>query len=417
MVYIFSNIHHFKNDSAYYRALMDSGFNKGDTFVFLNTSEPFFHGLDCFCMFGKCVFMHRTKYMDDSSHGHWGKKRVDDFKRAHVNFSRYYSESFTVGDSGRIYKNGDMIFKVEVPEYPRGCRPTTGYIVAKYFENTVGISNIVLVNFLASNDNSTKKANGHAWGFEEKALKKFNHLNIMPDEQYESFVYGENINLHRWDGMVATCAHNNPELVDALIKSVVKNSPSIKKIVVFDNSPKIPFVLSREYGINVEVIDNTKGRILNGNMYSKLGGSVNHTCAIQWIIDNYRRDFVLLDSDTIVKKDLSEIADTRYAAVGKLHRNRFTFITRLAPFCLYINSPLIIDNGIKFFDADFMAGISKGIEGQFDTGGAFLKNIRESCLEFLEIDDSEYIFHMGHASWKSGNDVESFLETYKNWYE
>ena len=58
-----------------------------------------------------------------------------------------------------------------------------------------------------------------------------------------------------------TVNFNTPELVDALIKSIYKNSGIPKEdinIIVFDNSDKRPFVSN-----DVTVIDNTKGQIIN----------------------------------------------------------------------------------------------------------------------------------------------------------
>ena len=58
-----------------------------------------------------------------------------------------------------------------------------------------------------------------------------------------------------------TVNFNTPELVDALIKSIYKNSGVPEKdinIIVFDNSDKRPFVSDK-----VTVLDNTKGQIID----------------------------------------------------------------------------------------------------------------------------------------------------------
>ena len=200
---------------------------------------------------------------------------------------------------------------------------------------------------------------------------------------------------------------NTQNLTEACIKSVNKFSPGCN-IYVFDNSDKEPFVNTFE---NVTVLDNTKGLIIDFDEWlgkypsskksreaTKIHGSAKHCYTIEKCISLIPDGFILLDSDVLLKKDVTELIDEDCAYVAAVENEPRTTIKRVVPFVCYINSKMCLENDIHFFDENYMHGLMKTIKGErYDTGAAFY--IHAKKYKTREINYHDYVVHFKGGSW------------------
>jgi len=221
--------------------------------------------------------------------------------------------------------------------------------------------------------------------------------------------------------MVNICIvhYNTPLLTECLVKSINKFTPD-SKIYIFDNSDKDPFVYKQD---NIVYYDNTKGQIIDFNKWlnsfpskekslAKKNGyaSAKHCYTIDKCIELIDKNFILLDSDVLLKRDISDFVNDNVIAVGKTEfqtncKNPAQHkIERLLPYICYINVNLYKENGCKYFDKEYMNGLYFSEEGElYDTGAGFLKSIREKNLQIQNLDIYKYIVHYGAGSWNYKN--------------
>lgn len=202
--------------------------------------------------------------------------------------------------------------------------------------------------------------------------------------------------------------YNTPALTTCLIKSINKYTPGTT-IYVFDNSDKKPF---KNIFDNVIVFDNTKGQIINFDEWlkkypdrKKSAGAVNnfgsakHCYTIQKCIELIDENFVLLDSDILLRKDISGIWDGRYVWVGGVekwsaHLNR----KRACPFLLYLNVEKMKEKNITFFSDTHMFGLKNGNRcEEYDTGCWLYEQTGEKSRRVIKY--QEYITHFRAGSW------------------
>lgn len=213
------------------------------------------------------------------------------------------------------------------------------------------------------------------------------------------------------DKVVAIVHYNTQELTAAAIRSLEKHTPGTQ-ILVFDNSDKTPFDAA---GIeaDVQIIDNTQGQLINFNRWlaafpdkqpDPAGyGSAKHCLSVQWLFDHRRRHFVLMDSDVIVKSDISPLWDEAVAWKGVVenHRSRFGTVRRVHPCLCYINMPMIHEAGVTYFNRDKMFALSADKPANaYDTGCWFLEDCERHNLPGVAIDLADYAEHMRSGSWK-----------------
>lgn len=208
--------------------------------------------------------------------------------------------------------------------------------------------------------------------------------------------------------------YNTPELTTALCCSINKFCKNTE-IIIFDNSDKLPF--NANIFNNVSIIDNTKNNLINfeervanfikNNGYSqslyvteKRGsnfGSYKHAITVDYLIKTMNEDFILLDSDVLLKQDILKIVDTNSAFVGSIRQNN----VRLYPFIIYFNIEKIQKSGISFCDD---VNIFPNYKTEMnDTGGSFLQEALKLNLPYNKIDYNDYIVHYGNGSWKENS--------------
>lgn len=207
--------------------------------------------------------------------------------------------------------------------------------------------------------------------------------------------------------------YNTPVLTEHLIKSINKFTPN-SRIYIFDNSDKETFEIKQE---NITYFDNTKGRIINFDKWlqnypnrHKSGGRLNkwgsakHAYTVEKCISLIPDGFILLDSDVLLKRDISELFDEKYVYVGEDITQSKSTIKRVAPFVCYINSKLCREKGIHYFNENYMHGlfctkVNKHADS-YDTGAAFFLSAKNTPSRKIKWEN--YVTHYGSASWRDG---------------
>lgn len=217
--------------------------------------------------------------------------------------------------------------------------------------------------------------------------------------------------------------YNTPELTTCLCCSILKQHNDAK-IFIFDNSDKRSFMNSELFGATY--FDNTKGQIIDfdaklkeypnrhqkGNHGGNDFGSAKHTMSIDWLCTNLPENFILLDSDVLLKRPIDFINDD-YVCISELIPSYN--IIRIAPFISYINVKKMKECNIKFFDGKRMMGLYPD-KIAYDTGASFYEDIKKLNLH-SKIDADKYIVHYGNGSWRSNKFAPIGLDVKNRRYE
>ena len=227
--------------------------------------------------------------------------------------------------------------------------------------------------------------------------------------------------------------YNTPKLTECTIKSVNKYIKDAY-IYVFDNSDKAPFTAKFD---NVEIIDNTKGQIVNFDKWlqkypnsrksvGKLNNwaSAKHCYSVEKCMEIIDDNFVLLDSDVLIKKDFSNLWNDRYIYCGETSRVLNASVKRILPFLCFINVKKCKEKGIHYFNENYMHGLmctkKTARADYYDTGSAFY--LFTNKLLHKDIKVLDYIVHFKGASWvkpskKAQLSIENFLTKYKKLWD
>ena len=216
---------------------------------------------------------------------------------------------------------------------------------------------------------------------------------------------------------VAIVHYNTPELTEAAIKSLFKHTRGCH-VFVFDNSDTAPFKAKMK---NVEVINNTKGQIINfekelaaypdkmeNDTKRSNYGSAKHAMSVDKLMELIPDGFILMDSDVLVTDDLTKCINRNVACGGseQVKHN----IPLLMPFACWINVPMLREAGIRYFNGEKMWALSS-VEPNcyYDTGAWLLEEARRKQLNIMFFNVWQYVKHFGHGSWKD--------KDWKNWLE
>ena len=209
--------------------------------------------------------------------------------------------------------------------------------------------------------------------------------------------------------------YNTPELTECLIKSINKMIPQNVKVTIyiFDNSDKFPFVYKQE---NIIYIDNTKKQIIDFSTWlenyknrGKICYSAIHCYTIQTFIDKYNVPFILLDSDVLLKKDISELFDENLAFVGE------SFCERIVPFICFINPKILKENNVTYFDDRYMYNLN-GIK-KYDTGYMLLANKNKLPHKLIKYNDFIQHYTAGSYEPEAFNILHKGQISKKDWLE
>ena len=218
--------------------------------------------------------------------------------------------------------------------------------------------------------------------------------------------------------------YNTPRLTQCAIRSLWKHTPGVG-VIVFDNSDREPFPKMD----GVEIIDNTRGQIIDFDMWlaqfpDKLPtknrwASAKHCYTVQWLINKRRNPFVLMDSDVLVRQDISSFWQREQAFVGQIKPHSSIYrvtVDRVLPMLCFVNVPMIKRSGISFFHPQKMYALtSLRPDCAYDTGCWFLEDVKRHRLPYTDVDIDTYVLHLGHGSWKE-KDAEQWLEENRELY-
>jgi len=216
---------------------------------------------------------------------------------------------------------------------------------------------------------------------------------------------------------LAIVHYNTPELTTALLRSIRKTTPDAR-VTIFENSddPKRALRVTDD----VRIIDNTRGQLIDFDAFlarfpersqeKGMGGSVKHMLSVQALWDYLPDGFILLDSDILLKRDVTELADRSVAWCGKLQYGvNFAcgrFRPRAVPFVCWINVPMCRAAGVRYFDETRTWKLAPGM--LYDTGASFYLDCRKADLPERLIDWEDYAVHFKGGSWDD-RDPAQFL--------
>lgn len=222
---------------------------------------------------------------------------------------------------------------------------------------------------------------------------------------------------------ILTVHYNTPKMMECMIRSL--SCRTVCRIHVFDNSDEAPFV---NMFPNVDVIDNTRGQIINFDEWllrfperkprMSNYGSPKHCKTVDMCFDMFPDGFILMDSDVLVKKDITPLWDESNAFVGEkfLDTPKGVPVYRILPFLCYINVPLLKKYGIRYFNHEWMWHLTGGFPNKwYDTGAWFCKACVEKNVPFGEINVNDYIEHYFHGSHATlNNTLDEWLHKHKD---
>lgn len=213
--------------------------------------------------------------------------------------------------------------------------------------------------------------------------------------------------------------YNTPELTAATVQSVWKHTPGTA-VTIMDNSGNYRGPASTVLRNHIDFdafLSQYPSRLPTTNRW----GSAKHCYSVDYCFRYEPRGFLLLDSDVLVKKDLSPLWDPGVVWSGQVETKFYPCggIQRLLPFLCYINVPMCTEKGIRYFKGDRMwmlnADPGTPLSNVYDTGAYFLEATKDLPHKAVPIFD--YIVHYGSASFRTKPvSPEAWLEEHSNLY-
>jgi hypothetical protein len=237
---------------------------------------------------------------------------------------------------------------------------------------------------------------------------------------------------------IAIIHYNTPELTEAAILSVRKHCREDYAIVVFDNSDSRPFTKRMK---GVKVVDNTKGKVVDFDAelakfpnkcwemaHKSNYGSAKHMMSVQKLWELIPDGFILMESDVLIAQSFDFLWDEQYAACGKVQwfRGRRDEKDRLLPWLCYMNVPLLVKNGAKYYDPErcwaLQPGGKENPNNWYDTGASLLEDIintKPQLTARLYPRLDQYYVHYFGGSWRQKDiaNQKAWLERYRDLWE
>lgn len=231
--------------------------------------------------------------------------------------------------------------------------------------------------------------------------------------------------------------YNTPKLTRCAILSLWKHTPGVH-VTVFDNSDRLDFLSKneafyRDHRELLDIIDNTHGQVIDfdrwletfpdrepspGNNY----GSAKHCYSVQWLCDHATDSFLLMDSDILVTRDVTEFfrhPDCAWVGeTGENVRRRFGYdIQKVQPFLCWLNVPMMKAHGITYFHPDWMWNLThRKPNHRYDTGAWLHRDVAAKGLPTYQLLLSSYMLHLGHGSWRD-KDAMAWLREHRQLWE
>lgn len=237
-----------------------------------------------------------------------------------------------------------------------------------------------------------------------------------------------------YEKVVAIVHYNTPELTEAAIRSLRKHGGEDYKVVIFDNSNERPWKKKMK---GVTVFDNTGGQYLDfdeelamfpdrddsiGVWGKCVHGSTKHMMSIQKLWELIPGGFLLMDPDILLKESVDFMFMFDQCCCGHVQdasksRNPFG-IPRLVPMLCWINVPMCINGGARYFDPartwGLLPGGRKNRNNWYDTGASFLEDIKtkKPACHGKRIDIRPLMEHIQSGSWRN-SDIKKQAEWLK----
>lgn len=229
--------------------------------------------------------------------------------------------------------------------------------------------------------------------------------------------------------------YNTQELTEAAIRSLWKHTPGAR-VTVFDNSDRWPFCCDFANGLDrvnggdgrIEVIDNTAGQVVDWEKW--LGqfpnkgetnnhyASAKHCYSVEVCMDKFPNGFLLMDSDVLIKRDVTRLCDTTQAVVGEIGRGSHPKrggLMRFMPMLCWLNTPMLRAANVTFFNPQKMWALTdRQPDCWYDTGAWILDAVRKEHLPYRTFTLTDYALHFGHGSWKNKQDPMVWLRQNKS---
>ena len=237
---------------------------------------------------------------------------------------------------------------------------------------------------------------------------------------------------------VAIVHFNTPELTEALVKSIRKHGGEEYQVVIFDNSNERPFTKKMK---GVKVFNNRKGQIIDFEKElakyperdEKIGcakgcyfGSDVHMMSVQKMWELVPEGFILMDSDILIKAPFDWMFMEDQCCCGYISDVTHKRIPRLLPLLCWINVPMCVAGGARYFDPNRAWALHHGEDKRnwWDTGAAFLddiKRLKPQChgKAISREQIKSMIEHYGAGSWRK-NDLQAqqaWINEYKDLWE
>ena len=202
--------------------------------------------------------------------------------------------------------------------------------------------------------------------------------------------------------------YNTPHMTECLVMSINKFVDNAK-IYIFDNSDSKPFTAKYD---NVTILDNTSGQIidfqswlekypnrLKSNGKTNNAASAKHAYSVEKCMEIINENFILMDSDILIKQDISPLFRDDAIYVGETIIQPKSSIKRVLPYLCFINTEMCKKHNIHYFNDDYMHGLYKtAIADRYDTGAGFYKT--SIHYPHIDITIEDYAIHYGHGSWE-----------------
>lgn len=214
---------------------------------------------------------------------------------------------------------------------------------------------------------------------------------------------------------------NTPKLTECLVRSINKHVGADCTIYIFDNSDKKPFTYKQD---NIKLLDNTKGQIIDFNKWLENYpektddarqngfGSAKHCYTVDKCFDIINDNFILMDSDILLKRNILDICDDKVMCSGEVVKQNNKIIDKLAPYLCYINVRMCKEYNIRYFNDNYMFGLHKTNKNPkcdyYDTGAWFYLATKPYPRKSFNLND--YIVHLGNASWKERQEEDEWLK-------
>jgi hypothetical protein len=214
-------------------------------------------------------------------------------------------------------------------------------------------------------------------------------------------------------------------MTECLVKSIDKHTSDCH-IFIFDNSDKEPFIYKQN---NLTVFDNTQGQIID---FEKIleqypehvlttsaiykWGSFKHCISVDKCMELINEPFVLLDSDVLIKKDITPLFQEDKIFVGEIEKISKYFEPRVCPYMCFINVKLCKKYNIHYYH-DSIIGLKKPNKytKTKDTGSYFY--LISKAYEYQEINIYEYIIHLEKGSHtKTEEEINKWLKLNQEFY-